>query len=253
MNVLNLEEVCAYVNENIDQFHKHRIEIISTLTLNQLISKNPYLFRAKNITKASELIESTLEAFLSSSEEKLFGDFLEDLAIFVASKTVGGRKSTAPGMDLEFENNGIYHIVSIKSGPNWGNSSQQAKLATDFANAERRLRQSAHAIAVQKVLGICYGKTRTISTNRGYIRVVGQNFWTLLSENKNLYIDIIEPLGYRAKEHNEAYQKERGKITNVLVGQFIERYCDPDGMINWPKVIQANSGNYDLDRFFQSH
>lgn len=64
MNPLNLEEVCAYVNENIDKFHKHRAEIISQLTLKKLISKNPYLFRAKNINRASELIEGTLEAIL---------------------------------------------------------------------------------------------------------------------------------------------------------------------------------------------
>jgi hypothetical protein len=119
MNPLNIEEVCTYVNENIDKFHNHRVLITSKITLKQLISKNPYLFRAKNITKASELIEGTLNAFLSSSEEKLFGDFLEDLAIFVASKTTGGHKSACEGMDLEFQNKGIYHVVSIKSGPNW--------------------------------------------------------------------------------------------------------------------------------------
>jgi hypothetical protein len=88
MKPLNLDEVCNYVNENIDAFHRRRIKITGTLTLRKLISKNPYLFRAKNITRASELIEGTLGAFLSSSEEKLFGDFLEGLAIFVSSQTV---------------------------------------------------------------------------------------------------------------------------------------------------------------------
>ena len=250
MNPLNLEEVCTYVNENIDKFHAHRIEITSKVKLGQLISKNPYLFRAKNIIKASELIEGTLDAFLSSSEEKLFGDFLEDLAIFVASKTCGGHKSACEGMDLEFENNGIYHVISIKSGPSWGNSAQHARLATDFANAEKRLRQSSHFPIVQKVLGICYGKTHTASTSRGYIKVVGQNFWTLISESQNLYIDIIEPVGFRAKEHNDKYIQERGRITNLLTLQFIKSFCDDSGIIDWPKLIKANSGNYDLDTFF---
>ncbi|MCP4361921.1 MAG: hypothetical protein GY796_28245, partial [Chloroflexi bacterium] len=40
---------------------------------------------------------------------------------------------------------------------------------------------------------------------RGYLKVVGQNFWYLISENKDLYTDIIEPIGYRAKQHNEAF------------------------------------------------
>lgn len=249
MMKLNLDDVCEYVNDHIDQFHQRRIGIIKNLSLNQLTNKNPYLFRAKNITKASELIEGTMEAFLSSSEEKLFGDFLEDLAIFVAGKTTGGHKSTAPGIDLEFERDGCYHIVSIKSGPNWGNSSQHSKLATDFSDAERRLRQSKHITHVEKVLGICYGKARTVRTRQGYLKVLGQNFWAYISGNINLYIDIIEPLGYHAREHNDSYLAERGCITNLLTKSFIEKYCNKSGEIDWARLLQANSGNYDLDLF----
>lgn len=220
MKPLELGEIYTYVNDNIDRFHTRRIEIVSSLSLSKLIQKNPYLFRAKNITRASELIEGTMDAFLSSSEEKLFGDFLEDFAIFIASRTTGGRKSTASGMDLEFENEGVYHVVSIKSGPNWGNASQHRRLATDFANAERRLRQSIHVPIVQKNLGICYGKARTVTTNDGYIKMTGQNFWTFISGNQNLHIEIIEPLGYRAKEHNDHYLQEKDRITNLLTKSF---------------------------------
>jgi len=250
LNSLDLDEICQFVNSNIDEFHRRRVEIISNLKLDKLIKKNPYLCRAKNITKASELIDGTLEAFLSSSEEKLFGDFLENLTIFVAGKTIGGRKSGAPGIDLEFEKDDVYHIVSIKSSTNWGNSSQHRRLAQDFATAERRLRQSKLVKPIQKMLGICYGKTKTVSTNDGYIKIVGQSFWTYISGNKKLYIDIIEPLGYRAREHNEIYHKERSKIANRLTFQFIERFCDESGLINWQKLVEANSGNYDLDVFF---
>jgi hypothetical protein len=103
---------------------------------------------------------------------------------------------------------------------------------------------------VQKILGICYGTTKTTSTNDGDLKVVGQNFWTLISENQNLFIDIIEPLGYRAKEHNDAFHQERGRIMNILTHQFVDHFCTSDGAIDWSKVLQANSGNYDLDKFF---
>ncbi len=249
MNPVDLEEVCVYVNENITIFHQNRISILSRLTLNQLLKKNPYLFRAKNITKASNLIENTMEAFLSSSEEKCFGDFLEDLAVFVASKTTGGHKSASPGIDLEFSNNDTYHVVSIKSGPNWGNSSQHKKLAQDFRDAVKRLRQSKSILQILPVLGICYGKTRTGYTNDGYLKVVGQNFWTFISGNQQLYAELIEPVGYRAKEHNDAYQMERDRVTNLLTRNFIDQFCDPSGMINWDKLIKENSGNFDLDQF----
>jgi hypothetical protein len=68
--------------------------------------------------------------------------------------------------------------------------------------AVAKVKQSRFGTNVQAVLGICYGKTKT-SYLRGYLKVVGQNFWYLISENEDLYTDIIEPIGYRAKQHND--------------------------------------------------
>jgi hypothetical protein len=248
MNTLNLDKVRLYVNKNIVDFHQRRIKSLEELTLQKLLKKNPYLFKAKNIEAAGELISSLLDAFLSSSEEKLFGDFLEDLAIFIARKTCNGHKSTAPGVDLEFFNKGIHYVVSVKSGTNWGNSSQQDKLEEQLKKAVARVKQSKQGINVQSVLGICYGKTKT-SYIRGYLKVVGQNFWYLISENKNLYTDIIEPIGYRAKKHNEDFIKGKSRVINRFTKLFIDEYCDNKGNIDWVKFVEFNSGNYDLNKF----
>lgn len=248
MNPIKLDEVRQYVNKNIVDFHQRRINSLEDLTLEKLLKKNPYLFKAKNIETAGELISGLLEAFLSSSEEKLFGDFFEDLAIFVATETCNGHKSTAQGIDLEFFNKGIHYMVSVKSGTNWGNSSQQRKLEEDLRNAIIRIKQSRRGINAQSVLGICYGKTKT-SYVRGYLKVVGQNFWYLISENKNLYQDIIEPIGHRAKQHNDAFHNERSRVTNRFTKLFIDKFCNDSGNINWAKLVEFNSGNYDLDKF----
>lgn len=249
MKPLSFDKVNQFASENIVGFHKKRINALERLQLVNLLRKNPYLFRAKNIQTAGELMKGLLDALLSSSEEKFFGDFLEDLAIFIASQTCDGRKSTAPGVDLEFENKGIHYIVSVKSGPNWGNSSQQSKLAEDLQKAALRLKQSQFKKNVQPVLGICYGKTRT-SYLRGYLKAVGQNFWYLISENENLYTDIIEPIGYRAKEHNRAFDDERARVENRFTKEFIDQYCKNDGAIDWVRLVEFNSKNYDLDTFF---
>lgn len=248
MKPLPIDKVNEFANENIVEFHNKRINSLKSLKLSKLLMKNPYLFKAKNIRTAGELMTGLLGAFLSSSEEKIFGDFLEDLAIYVASITCSGHKSTAPGVDLEFNNKGIYYIVSVKSGPNWGNSSQHNKLEDDLKNAVRRVKQSQFGKNVQPVLGICYGKTRT-NILRGYLKVVGQNFWYLISENKDLYTDIIEPIGYRAKEHNETFSKEKSKVINLFTKKFIDLFCDDEGAIEWPKLVEYNSGNFDLDQF----
>ena len=130
MNELNINVLNDFVNENIINFHNRRIKSLEGLSLNKLLKKNPYLLKAKNLVIASDLISNLMEAFLSSSEEQIFGSFLEDLAIHISGITCGGHKSTAPGVDLEFINNGTHYVVSIKSGTNWGNSSQIANPTT---------------------------------------------------------------------------------------------------------------------------
>ncbi len=243
MNPLNLDDVRIYVNNNVDDFHRRKLASLERLKLATLLTKNPYLFKAKNITSAGELISGLLDAFLSSSEEKLFGDFLEGLAIFVAERTCGGHKSAAQGIDLEFIHHQTHYIVSIKSGPNWGNSSQHRRLAQDLRDGVTRVRQARTTLNVQPVLGICYGKTRTAYTPDGYLKVVGQSFWYLISENPDLYTDIIDPIGYRAKEHNESFIAGRAALANKLTGQFITTFCDANGVIDWKRLVQANSMN----------
>ncbi len=102
MEQLDIASVNDFVNTNISGFHKNKLSTLESINLKALLrKKNPYLFRAKNITVAGDLVRGILDAFLSSSEEKIFGDFLENLAIFIASKTTGGKKSPATGIDLE--------------------------------------------------------------------------------------------------------------------------------------------------------
>jgi len=248
MNPLNLDEVREYVNAHVDTFHKNRIASLAKTTVKDLTNKNPYLLKAKNVTKASELVEGALAARLSSSEEEHFGQFLEDLAIFIAEKTTGGHKSGVPGVDLEFDNDGWHYFISIKSGSNWGNSSQQHKQQKDLEDALQKFKQrKGQRTQVDAILGICYGKTRT-SRLRGYLKIVGQNFWTFISDNKDLYKGIIEPIGYRAKEHNEAYETALGNALNQLTLQFIQIFCEPDGSIDWTRLVEATCGNFDLNR-----
>lgn len=244
MKPLNLDIVRDYVNENIVDFHQRKLKSLEELKLEKLLTKNPYLFRAKNLNTPQSLVEDLLNAFLSSSEEKLFGDFLEGLAVFIAEQTCNGHKSTAQGVDLEFFNNNVHYVISIKSGPNWGNNSQQEKLEDDLKDAVKRLKQSHRNPNVQPVLGICYGKTKT-SFIRGYMKIVGQNFWRLISENPNLYTDIVEPIGYRAKEHNDNFKTEKDKIISRFTIEMGNKFFDSEtGEVDWIKLIQFNSGNY---------
>ena len=136
MKLLRLKDVTAYVENNIHLFHSKRLQNLEKLKLTQILKrKNPYLFKAKNILTAQDLVKTLLNAHLSSQEETIFGDFLEGLAIYINQKVYSGNKSSAEGIDLEFDKDGIRYIIGIKSGPNWGNSSQINKLRDNFKKA----------------------------------------------------------------------------------------------------------------------
>jgi len=202
--------------------------------------KNPYLFKAKNINTAEKLVSGILDAYLSSQEETIFGSFLENLAIFICGQIYGAHKSTAEGVDMEFEKDGVLYIVSIKSGPNWGNNSQIEKMKQNFRKAKRIANTNHPRQNVIAINGCCYGREKSPGKEE-YRKICGQEFWEFISGNANLFTDIIEPLGHRAKQRNETFAEEYGKVVNRFTGEFIAEFCHPDGTILWQEVVEFNS------------
>ena len=201
--------------------------------------KNPYLFKAKNILTAQDIVEALLSAHLSSQEETIFGEFLEGLAIFICRKVYGGTKSAAEGIDLEFEKDKIKYIVSIKSGPNWGNSSQIKKMKDNFNKAKRILRTNTPGANIVAVNGCCYGRNKNYDKGE-YLKYCGQKLWHFLSANENLYTEIIEPLGHKAKEKNQEFSEAYAELVNRFTIEFGQEFCD-NGRINWEKLVKFNS------------
>ncbi|MBR5522112.1 MAG: hypothetical protein IKV82_01395 [Akkermansia sp.] len=242
MNHELANKIRQYVASHISEFHEARLNNLNKLKLKKVIAhKNPYLFKAKNTETAESIVRTIVDAFLSSGEETIFGDWLEGLAIFVCSEVYGGFKSSAKGIDLEFDKEGCHYIVAIKSGPHWGNSSQIKRLVDEFKSAKKTLRTSRHNIRIEAVNGCCYGKDR--SPDKGdYFKYCGQDFWEFISGETNLYTELIEPLSTDAKERNEEFSIQYSKKINLFVHEFIESFCDSDGAIDWEKIVVFNSG-----------
>ncbi len=241
MTLIKIEDVIAYVKQNIGSFHQARLDNLRSLKLSKILRrKNPYLFKAKNITLAQDLVQILLDAHLSSQEETLFGDFLEGLAIFINKKVFGGWKSSAQGVDLEFDKDGTRFILAIKSGPNWGNSSQIRKMKDDFRKAKQAIRSNNSNLHVTAINGCCYG--RNAKPDKGdYYKYCGQTFWEFISGNPDLYLKIIKPLGYSARNRNSEFYKEYSQIVNRFTSEFSKQFVI-NGDIDWNALVQFNSG-----------
>jgi hypothetical protein len=234
----------AYLAEHvITPFYQVRLNNLNGLRLtNVLKRKNPYLFKAKNIELAGDLVKSIVDAFLSSQEETIFGNLLEGFAIYVSKTLYGGFKSELKSVDLEFERGGKYHIVGIKSGTHWGNSDQINRMRDNFKLARALLRQRGIKQEMVAVNGCIYGKDRNpfkshTDPEKQYFKYAGQEFWRFIAEDDRLYREIIVPIDKEARQKDEVFKKAYAAKVNEMTQQFTINFMTTDNQIDWLKLI----------------
>lgn len=226
----------------ITPFYNVRLEGLRKLKLKDVLKrKNPYLFKAKNIELAGDFVKGIVDAHLVSQEETIFGNYLEGFAIYVSHFLHGGFKSTLKSLDLEFERDGIYYIVGIKSGTNWGNADQINKMRDNFKFARQTLRERGVAGEIVAVNGCIYGKDRSplkINTDpdKTYYKYAGQEFWTFVSSDENLYREIIVPIDEEARQKSEVFKEAYADKINEMTAEFVIGFMT-DHKIDWVKLI----------------
>lgn len=240
------QDYYRFLAENVvTPFYYERLMYLRCqMSLSKVFSrKNPYLLKAKNITSPDELVRSVVDAFLSSQEETMFGNRLEAFAIYVSSKLYGGFKSELPSVDLEFERNGEYFIVGIKSGTSWGNSDQVNRMKDNFKAARQYLRDgrgiTREIIAVN---GCIYGKDskpfkQNADPEKSYYKLAGQDFWHFISGDDDLYRAIIKPIAEEARQRDEEFKRTYDGKVNGMVKDFSNIFLDGEGLIDWLKLI----------------
>ena len=186
-NTYDEQAVTKAIAEALENFYGSLIVKIDGLDIKKVMKrKNPYLYRAKAMESASEIVESVLSAFVSSSEETIFGNcFFEPIAIAAS----GGNKALAEGIDLmiqDNENNVIY-AVAVKSGPSVFNADSKKRQEQNFTAASK-LAQQAKA-RYEAYIGYCYGKKK--ESGRGkpkmYQELAGKKFWAELTGDEEFY------------------------------------------------------------------
>lgn len=236
------EKIAGFIEKNIGYFQQRCLELMQGMSLDDALKKrNPYLLKAKGIELAQDLVKTFLYDYITQRERTLFGSFLEELALFIGNELYNGHKSSAEGIDLEFKRSNVYYLLSIKSGPNWGNSSEVKKQKENFITAKRRIAASKSAMQTQAVLGCCFGRSSKKYDNGTYWKICGQHFWQFLSGDSDFYLHIIKPLGYKARECHEKYQREYTTLINLATEEFARRFCVM-GKIDWEKIVRFNSG-----------
>ncbi len=110
-----------------------------------------------------------------------------------------------------------------------------------FAKAQRTIRQGNASLSVIAVNGCCYGREN--NPDKGsYFKFCGQEFWELISGDKNFHQRIIQPLGHGAKLHSDDFNRGYANLVSKLTDEFSSEFCNSNGEIDWSKLVEFNSG-----------
>ncbi|MCD8385222.1 MAG: hypothetical protein LUC39_09770 [Clostridiales bacterium] len=242
-NSYDEKAIISAIATALDTFYSTLIEKIDKLDIVKVMKrKNPYLYRAKAMENASEIVESVLSAFVSSSEETIFGNcFFEPIAIAAS----GGNKALAEGIDImiqDDDSNTIY-AVAVKSGPAVFNADSKKRQEQNFMAASK-LAQQAKA-RYEAYIGYCYGKKKESGRGRPkmYQELAGKRFWAELTGDEEFYIKIIGFMGTLPEQYVSSYKESYNRAFNRLVREFSNDFCRDDGSIDWEKLVAFNSGD----------
>ncbi|MCL2433531.1 MAG: cytoplasmic protein [Clostridia bacterium] len=233
----NEETVIKAVAQGLDDFYNALITKVDKLNIKNVIrSKNPYLFRAKAVNGAAQIVEAILSAFVSSSEETIFGN-----AIFepVATAAGQGNKALAEGIDIMAERGNTVYAIAVKSGTKVFNAASRKKQEQNFLAAQK-LAQQAKKVYVP-IIGYGYGK-KSVRTKKFYQELAGQTFWAELTGDEQFYIKLIRFMRDLPEKYIERFEQSYQKASNRLVKEFTNEFCLDDGGINWEKLVAYNSG-----------
>lgn len=242
-NSYDEKEVVQAIATALETFYGTLIEKIDGLNIQKVMKrKNPYLYRAKAMESASEIVESVLTAFVSSSEETIFGNcFFEPIAIAAS----GGNKALAEGIDIMIQDNeaNVISAIAVKSGPSVFNADSKKRQEQNFMAASK-LAQQAKA-RYEAYIGYCYGKKK--ESGRGkpkmYQELAGKQFWQAITGDEDFYKKIITYMGTMPEQYVTEYKESYSKAANRLVREFSNSFCKEDGSIDWERLVEFNSGD----------
>lgn len=248
--MISAAKLQARIAELLEEFYKRRQAKLSELKLLEILRrKNPYLYRARGVKSAAEIVQEMLEAFVTSSDEGIFGDcFFEPLAKWAAMESNNdgtGRvivtTAEAPSVDVIIQDAVSYIAVAVKSGTSVFTHMSRQKQEEDFASLRARVAKLKKHY--EPVVAYCYGrKAQRENTAAPFTEVAGQACWERLTGEPDFYIRIVEVMKDIPERYVPTFRQELVKAENRLVKEFSIHFVDVDGGIDWKKLVQFNSG-----------
>ena len=235
-------DVIEAISKALEDFYTSVIASMDKLNITKVMSrKNPYLYRAKAVSSAADIVAGVLSAFVSSGEDTSVGRcFFEPLAIAAS----GGQKSIAEGIDLEIDSGTTRVAVAVKSGTSVFNADSKKRQEENFLAANKLARQAGKVLL--PIVGYSYGRKTKRRGSRPakdwfFEELAGQVFWERITGDAEFYKKIIRYMRDEPEKYIERFYESYNKAENRLIAEFTANFCKTDGSIDWDELVAFNS------------
>ena len=230
----------------LETFHQRRLMKLHGIKLSKLLQKNPYLYRSLGVVAASDYIKLALDAFISSSDETIFGnEFFEPLAKWAASKAFEAEPSISvqvgggAGYDISIESATEYKAIAVKSGTNIFNAQSSKQQDSEYGALQARIRKEKKVF--HPIIGYGYGRKVQRDANPQVLKLAGQAFWTEVTGEDDFYLRMSSLLGDHPSKLSEEFRLAYVNVRNKLEKEFHRDFTDVSGAIYWDEVIAFSS------------
>ena len=234
------EEVTAAIGRALTDFYTSLTKKLDDIDVHKILKrKNPYLYRAKGISGAGQIVSGILSAYISSSEETLFGNcFFEPIAVAVSK----GQKAVTEGVDITVDKENTIYSIAVKSGTAVFNADSRKRQEQNFQSAQKRAQQAHKAFF--PIVGYGYGRKKTRAGHeKFYQELAGKEFWAWLTGDEEFYKKLIDFMGTRPDEYASEFEQAYSRAENRMIREFSNQYCKEDGSIDWDALLEFNSGD----------
>lgn len=245
MNISKAGYVDQFISCRIAEFQNHNDQLLSSLKLSNLINNSGiFLLNFCDPINVHDFVKKLTDNYLLSQEELIFNDLLKQLAIFTVRGANRGKESDYKAVDIELTKAGITYMILIVNDKSLSQEDVIQLHITSLIDAKNNETQKNPNIPIIAVLGCFYGNDYEYDKGN-YLKLCGQRFWEFISGDPDYYLAIIELIKALNPMKNATYYSDYCRLLNVLEAEFLRDYCY-DGLTDWPKLVQLNSGSNNL-------
>lgn len=240
MNDVQKTDLKKYIENTLDRFYQRRLIRLNQKDLMDFIKKkNPYLSAAQGLLSPERLAIDMVQSFAPASQETIFGNITERVAIYANNLVYGGYKtSSMPSIDLVFIKGKTLYFVSLKSGPDWGNADSCKAMVHNFKVTDGR-HLFENVTRTSFVNACVYGNEKS-GYKHGYRKYCGQDAWKFLTGDRKIHQFVLSEI---AKAGLKAKSDYEDALQNKIVELFVEledKFCLENGMLDWSKIAEIN-------------